>query len=307
MTDAPGAPLWAHEYWANKGEVRLYLYRKRLGAPRPGETKLPALFLVHGSSLSARTGFDLTVPGAGEYSIMDVFARHGFDVWTMDFEGYGRSSHTSGNSDIASGVADLGAAMDVVTRETGQEKASFIGESSGALRAGAFAMARPERIERLVFVAFTYTGKGSPTLAKRAEQVEFFRTHNRRTRDRAMIDSIFTRDKPGTSDPRVLPAIAAAELQWGDTVPTGTYLDMTANLPVVDPARIMAPVMIVRGEYDGIATDADLLDFYGKLPNQDRQYVVIAGAAHSVGLGYNRAKFWHMAYAFLTMPAGRPL
>ena len=70
---------------------------------------------------------------------------------------------------------------------------------------------------------------------------------------------------------------------------------MTANLPVVDPAKVKAPVMIVRGEYDGIATDDDLLDFYGKLANQDRQYIVIAGAAHSVGLGYNRAKFWHMA------------
>jgi pimeloyl-ACP methyl ester carboxylesterase len=297
-----GTPLWSHEYRARKGEVELYLYRKRGAAPRPGETKLPVLFLVHGSSLSARTTYDLEVPGAGEYSIMNVFARHGFDVWTMDFEGYGRSGRTSGNSDIKSGVADLSAAMDVVARETGQERASFIGESSGALRAGAFAMARPERIARLVFVAFTYTGAGSPTLAKRAEQVEFFRAHNRRTRDRAMIESIFTRDKPGTADPRVPAAIAEAELPWGDTVPTGTYLDMTANLPVVDPAKVLAPVMMVRGEHDGIATDADLLDFFGKLPNQDRQYVVIAGAAHSVGLGYERAKFWHMAHAFLTMP-----
>ena len=156
-----------------------------------------------------------------------------------------------------------------------------------------------------MLAALTYTGKGSATLGKRAEQVEYFRTHNRRKRDRAMIESIFTRDKPGTADPRVAEAIAKAELPMGDTVPTGTYLDMTANLPVVDPTKVQAPVMIVRGEYDGIATDADLLEFYEKLPNQDRQYIVIGGAAHSVGLGYNRAKFWHMAHAFLTMPAGQ--
>ena len=30
----------------------------------------------------------------------------------------------------------------------------------------------------LVLAAHTYTGKGSPTLAKRAEQVEYYRTHN---------------------------------------------------------------------------------------------------------------------------------
>jgi pimeloyl-ACP methyl ester carboxylesterase len=300
-----GESFWTHEYWAKKGAVSLYMYRKRRAAPVKGEKALPILFLVHGSSISSRPSFDLTVPGAGEYSIMNVFARLGFDVWTMDFEGYGRSTVTAGNSDIKSGVEDLRAAMTVLEAETGEKNASFLGESSGALRACAFAEAEPERADRLVLVALTYTGKGSPTLAKRGEQVEFFRTHNRRPRDRAMIDSIFTRDKSGTTDPRVPEALAKAELPLGDTVPTGTYLDMTANLPVVDPTRVKSPVQIVRGQYDGIATDADLLDFYEKLPNQDRQYVVIAGAAHSVGSSYNRAKFWHMAHAFLTMPPGR--
>jgi len=31
------------------------------------------------------------------------------------------------------------------------------------------------------------------------------------------------------------------ELKFGDQVPTGTYLDMTANLPVVDPKKVAAP------------------------------------------------------------------
>jgi alpha-beta hydrolase superfamily lysophospholipase len=47
---------------------------------------------------------------------MNVFARYGFDVWTMDHEGYGRSSRTSGNSDIASGVEDLKAGVQTVIR-----------------------------------------------------------------------------------------------------------------------------------------------------------------------------------------------
>ena len=209
---------------------------------------------------------------------MNVFAGLGYDVWTMDHENYGRSSRTEGNSDIASGVADLIAATELVIRETGQERLHFMGESSGALRAAAFAMARPERVGRLVLNAFTYTGRNSPTLAKRAEQVEYFRTHNRRLRDRAMISSIFTRDHPGTSDPRVAEALADAELVHGDQVPTGTYLDMTANLPVVDPLKVTAPVMIVRGEHDGIASEEDLLDFYRLLPNPDRQFAVMPAA-----------------------------
>src|SRR5438477_11083141 len=298
-----GAPTRA-DYEVKKGEVSLAVYRKRL-MPQAGEGARPVLFLVHGSSNSALSSFDLTVPEAGEYSTMNVFARLGYDVWTMDHENYGRSSRTEGNSDIASGVADLGAATGLVIRETGQERLHFMGESSGALRAAAFAMARPERVGRVVLNAFTYTGHNSPTLAKRAEQVESFRTHNRRLRDREMIRSIFTRDHPGTSDPRVAEALADAELVHGEEVPTGTYLDMTANLPVVDPLQVQAPVMLVRGEHDGIASEEDLLDFFGKLPNPDRQFIVLPGAAHALVFGHNRHQLWHAVHAFLAMPPRR--
>ena len=294
--------LWSGEYRAKKGEVSLYLYRKRLAAPKAGDKPLPVLFLVHGSSISARSTFDLTVPGAGEYSLMNVFARAGFDVWTMDHEGYGRSSRTDGNSDIASGVEDLKAAVEIVAKETGRQKFHFLGESSGALRAGAYAMVAPERADRLVLAAFTYKGEGSPTLTKRAEQLDYFRSHNMRKRDRDMIRSIATRDKPGTSDPAAVEVLADVEMQFGDQVPTGTYLDMTANLPVVRPEKVLSPVLLVRGEYDGIATVADLEEFFNLLPNGDRQFIILPGTAHSVALATNRQLFWHVTRAFLTMP-----
>jgi alpha-beta hydrolase superfamily lysophospholipase len=297
-----GAEIWSNEYWAKKGDVPLWMYRKRLGAPKAGEPARPVLFFVHGSSVTSRV-FDLAVPGRDDYSVMNEFARHGFDCWTMDHENYGKSGRTSGNADIASGVEDLKAAAEVITRETGQRKFHFVGESSGALRAGAYAMVAPERIDRLVFAAFTYKGEGSPTLTKRAEQVDYFRSHNMRKRDRDMIRSIATRDKPGTSDPAVMEALADVEMQFGDQVPTGTYLDMTANLPVVHPEKVLAPVLLVRGEYDGIATVADLEEFYNKLPNGDRQFIILPGTAHSVALAINRQLFWHVTRAFLTMPA----
>jgi pimeloyl-ACP methyl ester carboxylesterase len=302
---AARAAVRSDEYWAEKGPVRLYLYRKRLDGPRSaaGEAPRPVLFLVHGSSMSSRPTFDLTVPGnRGEYSLMDVFARWGWDVWTMDHEGYGRSSRTEGNSDIASGAADLVAAAAVVERETGARRFHLLGESSGALRAARFAQENPDRAGRLVLVAFTWTGRGSPTLEQRAKNVEFFRAHNRRPRGRDMIRSIFTRDKPGTSDMAVAEALADAELQFGEDIPTGTYLDMTANLPVVDPARVQSPVMLIRGEHDGIASMADLWDFFDRLPNGDRQFVVLSHAAHALTMGLNRAQFWHAAQAFLSMP-----
>jgi pimeloyl-ACP methyl ester carboxylesterase len=293
--------IWSGEYWTKKGEVPLWMFRKRIGAPKAGEPSRPVLFFVHGSSVTSRV-FDLNVPGRGEYSVMNEFARYGFDCWTMDHENYGKSGRTSGNSDIKSGVEDLKAAVEVVTRETGRQKFHFLGESSGALRAGAYAMVAPERADRLVFAAFTYKGEGSPTLIKRAEQVDYYRTHNMRKRDREMIRSIATRDKPGTSDQAAVEVLADVEMQFGDQIPTGTYLDMTANLPVVDPRKVLSPVLLVRGEYDGIATVADLEEFYNLLPNGDRQFIILPGTAHSVALATNRQLFWHVTRAFLTMP-----
>jgi pimeloyl-ACP methyl ester carboxylesterase len=306
--DSAQSPLWGANYWAMKErdggkKIWLAMYRRRATTPQPGGAKLPVLFLVHGSSTSALASFDISVHAPGDYSMMDVFAGYGFDVWTMDHEGYGRSSRTDANSDIASGVEDLRAAADVIARETGQTRISFLGESSGALRAGAFAMAAPDRVDRLVLEAFTWTGKGSPTLAKRAEALEYYRTHNRRPRDRDMIRSILTRDKPGTSDMAVAEAIADADMPYGNSVPAGTYLDMTSKLPLVDPEKVLCPVLMIRGEYDGISTMEDLIGFYEKLPNGDRQFNVIPGAAHAVTLSLNRQIMWHVVRGFLTMPA----
>jgi alpha-beta hydrolase superfamily lysophospholipase len=295
---------WNAEYWAKKGDVKLYVYRKRASAPEERGPAMPVLFLVHGSSASGRSSFDLAVPGR-QYSLMDHFAGLGYDVWTMDHEGYGRSDKTQNNSDISSGADDLEAAMRIVQGETGHSKAFVYGGSSGALRACLYAQRNPGRVARLMASALVYTGAGSPTLARRREKLDEYRANPRRKIDRAFIHSMFTRDKPGTSEMAAADALADAELPLSDSVPTGTYLDMCANLPVVDPTKIACPVCVIRGEYDGIATEADLLDFFEKLPSKDKQFVFISGLAHAATLGINRHKFWHAMQSFMTTPENR--
>ena len=296
--------IWSCEYWANKGSVKLNLWRKRVGAPQPGEKPRPVLFMVHGSSNSTRSSYDLSVPGKGEYSFMNVMAGHGFDVWTMDHDGYGRSGSSGNNSDIDSGVEDLKAAIPVVLKETGVQKMHFYGTSSGAIRAGAYANAHPERVDRLILCAFTYKGTGSPEIARRAARADELRANPRRKRDAAMIRSIFTRDgHPGAVDPTVPEAIIAAEAPFGDTIPTGTYLDMAVNLPKVDPKKVLCPVLMLRGIWDGNSTDQDLLDFYVQLPNGDRQFVILPETAHSPGYGKNRHLLWYAVNNFLNAPA----
>src|SRR3984957_6309780 len=301
QTAAPVAQeIWSGEYWAHKGNVKLAMFRKRLAAPAAKEPRQPVLFLVHGSSNAARSSYDLTVPGKGEYSMMNVFARYGYDVWTMDHDGYGNSESSGNNSDIASGVEDLKAAMDVVTQETREQKICFYGTSSGAIRAAAFAQAQPERVWRMVLSAFTYKGEGAEEIQRRQKNIEALRANPRRNRDADMIRSIFTRDgHPGIYDLAVPEAIIAAEMKFGDTVPSGTYLDMAANLPVVDPAKVVCPVLMTRGEWDGNSTNDDLLDFFRQLPNGDRQFVILPQTAHSAGYSKNRHLLWYAMRNFL--------
>jgi pimeloyl-ACP methyl ester carboxylesterase len=296
------ARIVAEDHWARKGAVKLYLYRKRMpdnGTPRP------VLFLVHGSSFSGRGGFDLQVPGTANYSFMDEFARYGFDVWTMDHENYGRSSQTQSNSDIRSGVEDLKAALPVVESVTGQKKVMFYGQSSGSIRLGMFAMEEPERVDRMVLDAFTYTGEGAPEIMRRRANIASLTASNFRPTSQASFDAIFARDDPSTVDPAVPKALGDYELKLTNRTPNGTYVDMAIHMPMVDPKRLPCSVCMTRAEHDGNATDAELLDFFSQLPNKDKQFCEIRGVAHVAVLGINRHRIWHVMHAFFTLPTER--
>lgn len=293
-------PVKGEEHWARKGDSSLFLWRKHL----PDGTKGLPLVLVHGSSLSALPTFDLTVPGHPDHSMMDWLARAGFDVWTVDHECYGRSTMTSGNADIATGVADLRAAVAKIREVTGAPQVKLYGLSSGALRAGGYAAAEPDAVARLALDAFVWTGKDSPTLAKRKEGIGFFLSHNRRPIDREFIRSIFTRDKEGTTEAAVAAACADAQIEYGDSVPTGTYVDMCMNLPVVDPVKISAATLIIRGEHDGIATMEDSLGFFALLPTSDKQISIVPGLAHSTPHGVHRHRMWRTLRNFMATEHG---
>jgi pimeloyl-ACP methyl ester carboxylesterase len=76
---------------------------------------------------------------------------------------------------------------------------------------------------------------------------------------------------------------------------------------VIDPLRVHSPALIMRGQWDGIATDEDVLDFFQKLPNPDRQFVVLPGIAHQLNLSINRFITWHVAQSYLSQPEPLPI
>src|SRR5689334_10395589 len=299
MNDA-ASTVTGQEHWTRKGDVKLFLWEKYVGS---ADGSKPTILFVHGSSMASQPTFDLHVPGRADSSAMDWFAQRGFNTWCVDMEGYGRSDKNRPiNFDIANGVDDLEAASEYIIKTRGVKKFLVYGISSGALRAAMFAERRPERIARLALDAFVWTGKGSPTLAERTKKLPEFQKVNRRPIDRPFVHSIFNRDHPGCAEERVIEAFADAILALDDSVPTGTYVDMCSKLPVVDPAKISSPTLIMRGEFDGIASFDDLIDFFKRLPNPDKQFTVMAGISHASFQQINYLTVYHILHAFFTQP-----
>ena len=302
---AKAARVFGREHWTHKvdgGErVKLFLWEKYAGDPK--NAKAVVLF-VHGSSMASQPTFDLKVPGRPDSSVMEWFARRGFDAWCLDMEGYGRSEKSrDNNADISMGADDCLAAATYIRRLRADLPIMVYGISSGALRAALFAQRNPALVGRLALDAMVWTGEGSPTLEQRKKRLPEFQATNRRPIDQAFVRSIFTRDHPGTAEDRVVQAFADAILELDDSVPTGTYVDMCSKLPVVDPEKITAPTMVMRGQWDGIASFEDVLRFFEKLPNPDKQFTVMPGISHASFQQKNYLLVYHILHAFFSQPA----
>ena len=267
------------EHWTEKDGVKLFLWEKRaIGGADPKGT----ILFVHGSSMASQPTFDLHVPGRPFSSVMNWFAAHGYDTWCVDMEGYGRSDKDRPiTCDISNGADDLAAASSYIMELRNCGPLMVYGISSGALRAAVFAERHPERMARLALDAFVWTGEGSPTLEERRKKLPQFQAILRRPIDRAFVQSIFARDHPDTAEAKVVDAFAEAITALDDSIPNGTYIDMCSRLPLVDPAKITVPTIIMRGEHDGIAGMDDLLKFFAALADPDKQFTVMKGISHA--------------------------
>ena len=302
MTLPTAGSIKGEEHWTTKdGGVKLFLFEKSAGDPA---ASTGTILFVHGSSMAGQPTFDLQVPGRPDSSVMDWFARRGFDCWCVDMEGYGRSTKDrDNNARIAQGADDCFAAATYIQKLRGKRPLLVYGISSGALRAALFAERHPDLVSRLALDAMVWTGEGSPTLAERRKKLPEFKAKNRRPIDKAFIHSIFDRDRPGTAEEAVIDAFADAVTALDSSVPTGTYVDMCENLPVVDPAKITVPTLIMRGQWDGIASFGDLIKFFEKLPNPDKHFAVMPGISHASFQQKNYALVYHILWNFFAQPA----
>jgi pimeloyl-ACP methyl ester carboxylesterase len=150
------------------------------------------VLFVHGAGTPAEVAFDVPY---GDYSWMGFLANAGFDVFSMDTTGYGRSTRPASMNDpcnlaqdqqktfvpgfipavcapsyprnvttIASDWNDIDAVVDYIRTARHVDRVSLLAWSLGGPRAGGYAARHADKVQRLVLLAPAY-GRTGPTEA----------------------------------------------------------------------------------------------------------------------------------------------
>ena len=143
------------------------------------------VLFVHGAGTPAEVAFDVPYQ---DYSWMAFLARAGFDVFSVDMTGYGRSTRPAPMNDpcnlakdrqagfvaapcaaayphtltsIASDWNDLDAAVNYIRTLRHVDRVSLVAWSRGGPRAGGYAAQHPDKVRRLVVLAPAYDRRQS--------------------------------------------------------------------------------------------------------------------------------------------------
>ena len=283
-----GEPIIGKDHFVTSNGLKVYLWEKFHKNFAKTFTKTNKIvLLVHGATWTGRPDFDLQIR---DYSLMDFLAKNGYDVWAIDIHGYGRSEKTDKDwSDTASAAGDIGAAVDYITKLRGVEKMSILGWSWGTQTTGLFTMQHPEKVEKLILYAMAW--KPPPGVKLPPPPTEQYRTTDEAAARSDFIAGQFEKD---VVDLYVKEALAAVP-----KAPNGVRVDMTTKLPILDPAAIKVPTLIIRPEKDFLGTEAQTLEFFEKLGTKEKSYAFLPDGGHAILLEKNYRKFQDVVLGFL--------
>lgn len=286
-----------------------------------------AVLYVHGATFPSALSVGYRFGGR---SWLDDLAGHGFDAWAFDFAGFGgsdryrvmgggREGEPVGRADEA--AQQIARVVEYIREATGCERVSLIAHSWGSIPAALYASTHRERVEALCLFGpiaqRDVTGLPAPESVGAWRQVT---VADQRAR--------FIEDVP----PEHLPVLIDEDLRyWGPAylatdpasasreppsvrIPSGPQADILAAwsgaLPY-KPQEIIAPTLIVRGEWDSVSNDRDADWLLSRIAAPVRKDVKIAKGTHLMHLEHSRDALFAAVREFLSdvVPdqRGRPM
>lgn len=263
------------EHWVQNGDVKIYVWEKFAGSPK----NKPVIVLAHGSATAGKESFDLRVPGKPDISLMDVLAKQGFDVFALDIRGFGRSTHPEQHFTTEDAASDLNVTVDFVMKSRNVPKVELLGWSYGTQYGGLFVMAHPEKVDR--YVSYAQMGIDSIDIGKRRANLKTYQDKVYIQIPEAGWHGRFYSLTPKEDNfPEVVDAYAKSAAAVEVNTATSPQLDLVTKLPMLNPAQIIVPTMIIHGQYDDVADTKQLMPFFEQLPNANKRYVVVPNAGH---------------------------
>jgi pimeloyl-ACP methyl ester carboxylesterase len=283
--------------------------------PTGQEGPKKAVLYVHGGSFPSALSIAHRFDGS---SWRDTLCDSGFDVWGLDFLGFGASDRYPEMAEPAESHGVLGSAETAshqiecavrwICAHHDVPRVSIIAHSWGTIAAGRFAGTCPELLDRLVLFG-PVTWRAPQDEAQRYPAWRLVSLQDQWTRFTAEVPQ----DEPQVLSRRHFDAWGPSYLDTDPEsrtrtppsvkIPSGPWQDIAdawAGRLAYDPGMIRAPVAIVRGEWDSLATDADARWLFDALRGSPIQRdVKISRATHLMHLEEGRYALYRETEAFL--------
>ena len=296
----------------------------------PGSDRV-ALF-VHGAGTPAEVSFDVPYQ---DYSWMAYLAHAGFDAFSMDMTGYGRSTRPAPMNDpcnvshdqqagfipalipapcsasyphplttIASDWNDLGTVIDYLRALRHVEKVSMVAWSLGGPRAAGYTARHPEQISQLVLLAPAYnrTGPADPPAQLPADGTTMTtQSHDEFTANWARQTGCADQVDPAASDSvwQQMMVSDPVGATWGIGVRRAPQVTSWGwNAAVV--AKSKTPTLMVTGQYDRQVPPDRVRDLYADLGAEKKVFIDLACSSHNAMWEKNHLLLFQASAEWLT-------
>ncbi len=302
-------------------ESRIYVREVALaGAAARNATANGVVLFVHGAGTPAEVTFDVPYK---DYSWMAYLAKAGFDTFSMDMTGYGRSTRPAAMDDacnfskeqqkqfvpaviaapctgsspspittMSSDWDDLGAVVDHLRRLRGVDKVAIVAWSQGGPRAGGYAARNPAKVSRLVVLAPSYTRNSALDASAPLPPGDGWMT--------SQSGEDFTKNwdrQVGCPDQY---EAAARDAIWADMLASdprgakwGPGVRRAPRVPTwgfnqAIVSKMQTPFLMVAGEHDKQVVPSRVRDLYADLGSKEKVYVELACSSHNAMWEKNR-------------------
>ena len=290
------------------------------------------VLFVHGGGTPSDVSFDISYD---DYSWMGYLANAGFDVFSMDVTGYGRSTRPAPMSDpcnlaaaeqtmfipslipapcapsypyqlttVPSDWDDIGAVVDYIRALRRVDKIAMGGWSFGGPRAGGYAGQHGDKVSKLVLLAPAYnrTTTATPPSKPPVDGVPM------NTQSRAEFDANWDRQIgcPNQFEPAIRETIWSRMIEtdpvgatWGPGVrraPTTTSYGWTQAMV----AKTMIPTLMVSGVHDKQVVPERVREFYADLGSPQKVFIDLGCSSHMAMWERNKDILFRASLEWLT-------